>query len=138
MKATDFRIGNWIDSSEDGYFQIEEICKLSKDSLNQNVGARYRNGSFWTDCDSIIGIPITRDRLLKIGCRPMQNGVYIAVPNLKAELHFEIHSNTDEIVTILKSDFAEVIFDRIKYIHEVQNLYHSFTKEEITLAVRPF
>lgn len=138
MKATGFRIGNWIDSSEDGYYQIEELCKLSKSSLNQNVGARYRNGSFWTDCDSIIGIPLTKNRLLQMGCKPMQNGVYTSVTNLKAELHFEIHPNTDEIVTILKSDFSKVIFDRIKFIHEVQNLYYALTGEELVLAVNPF
>ena len=138
MKATDFRIGNWIDSSEDGYFQIEQLCKLSPDSMNQNVGARYRKGSFWTDCEAVIGIPLTKDRLLKMGCKPMQNGVWTSVTNLKAELHFEIHPNTDEIVTSLQSDFGEIIFDRIKYVHEVQNLYYSLTKEELVLAVTPF
>ena len=51
--------------------------------------------------------------------------------NLKAELHFEVFNNTSEIVTTIKSQFSDLILDRIKYVHELQNLYFSLTKSEL-------
>jgi len=76
-------------------------------------------------------IPLTEEWLLKIGGKPLENGYWISVSNLKAELHFELFKNTDEIVTTLKSQFCDLILDRIYYVHQLQNLYFALTNEEL-------
>jgi hypothetical protein len=78
-------------------------------------------------------IPLTEEWLLNFGGKPLENGYWISIYNLKAEFHFELFKNTDEIITTIKSQFADLILDRIKYVHQLQNLYFALTNEELTI-----
>lgn len=77
-------------------------------------------------------IPLNEERLLKFKeVKKFEDTIYLPLMNLKAEIHFEIYGK--EIVSIIKSDFAELILDPVKYIHQLQNLYFALTNEELTL-----
>jgi hypothetical protein len=77
-------------------------------------------------------IPLTEEWLLKfLEVKKFGGTIYLSLTNLKAEIHFEIYKN--DIVSIIKSDFAELILDPIKYVHQLQNLYFCLCGEELTI-----
>ncbi len=125
MKAIELRKGNYVNWDD------EFVNGMTTNSIHQfDIGLIHK----------ITPIPLTEEWLKKLGSRYVatdESLFWIPVSNLKAELHFEIYPNTDEIVTILKSDFGEIIFDRVFFVHELQNLYYALTKEELVLAVTP-
>lgn len=121
LKAKDLRIGNYvIFNTNDKPFQITPAGLLE---LSQIEGKP--NPYFY---DPVL---LNVDWLMRFGGKPLENGYWISVTNLKAELHFEVFNNTSEIVTTIKSQFSDLILDRIKYVHELQNLYFSLTKSEL-------
>lgn len=74
-------------------------------------------------------IPLTEERLIKLGAKGKNKMYWISLANLKAELHFEIFGS--EIVTSIKSDFSNLILDRLKYVHTLQNLFRVLTGNEL-------
>jgi hypothetical protein len=84
-----------------------------------------------------IPIPLTEEWLLKFSAKEMEGGYWISVANLKAELHFEVfkYTRTTEIVTTIKSQFSDLILDRIYDVHQLQNLYFALTNEELTYTL---
>lgn len=133
MNANELRIGNLI-LHDKNIVKVTEINNQSNGYCIYGIGL---NGytHYGNVADYFTPIPLTEDILLKCGGRPWESGLWIPIYNLKAELHFEIFKNTDEIVTNLRSQFCELIFDRIKYLHTLQNLVHSLTGEELKIEL---
>jgi hypothetical protein len=126
MKAKNYRIGNLIMFGELRHeMTYHDIRNLYESELvNKVPSGSYKD------------ILLTPEWLIKLGAKKNQlpNSYWISVANLKAELHFETYDNTDEIVTTLISQSCELILDRIKYVHEYQNLYYALTKCELSLS----
>jgi hypothetical protein len=139
MKTQEFRIGNWINSDEDGQYQIEEICRLSADSKNQNLGAKYRNGSFWTDLEHLEPIPLTDEWFIKWGF--FKDGEYWSRSIVDYNYCFRwrdwaknwafYQEYTDSSDT--KDDGVKYVisFD-IEFVHQLQNLWFALLHKEIT------
>ncbi len=129
MKANDLRVTNLIENDR----IVNAIIFIGYDSVElitpqgNNITARL---------ELIKPVLLTKDWLLKLGAKKNQlpNGYWLSVANLKAELHFETFDNTDEIVTTLIGQTCELILDRIKYVHDLQNIYYSLTKTELSVA----
>lgn len=121
MKATQLRIDNLV-----LIFGImtpvtaEIILRLSK--INENNKTAI----------NLTPIPLTEEWLIDLGAKGRISPLWISLTNLKSELHFECHES-GEIVTMLKGDFADLILDRLKYVHELQNLYFALTGTELTI-----
>ena len=127
MKASDLRIGNlyyyrvldqldpkkeWFEVSKIDYDDLRVIA--IKDEMNQDYQP----------------IPLNEEWLLKfLEVKKFGFTIYLPLTNLKAEIHFEMYKN--DIVSIIKSDFAELILDPIKYVHQLQNLYFALTGTEL-------
>lgn len=132
MRANELRIGNWIHSLEDGDYQIEQLCRYSNTSKNQNIGALYRNGSIWTDLEYIEPIPLTEDWLMKFGFE--SNG-----DEHEEEFYHKKHDCFGVKFTNFVEDGIAHIWDAsftgapIKYVHQLQNLVHALTGEELTV-----
>ena len=125
MNPQELRIKNYIyDIEESKYYQIEEICKLSEDSKNQNLGVRYRNGSFWSDISFIKPIKLTDEILLKCGFDKFDTigGCFF---------YNKIGIRIDYIL----GKFVLLGYDRCKlnYLHELQNLTYCLTNEELEI-----
>ena len=126
MDAKELRIGNWIldheaDPKKTIYYQVEEIQRLSNNkSLNQTLGVTYRKGSCWT-CD-VEPIPLTEEWLVKFGFDNLGDygwGIgyfHIRFRNIH-KFHFPLENR----------------LVRIKYVHQLQNLYFALTNEELKL-----
>lgn len=111
---SEFRIGNFY--TQKGSIIIEKIQPTTFVEINSGYLA-------------IEPIPLTDKILRVLGAKFTGKNYFISIPNLKAELHFEIFDK--EIVTTLKSDFCELILDNLKYAHRLQNLHFSLANREL-------
>ena len=141
MKVRELRIGNYIsgiyingDCSEyDSYEENEELCKVvGIDSVGfseYNIWVDGLEKSGIENYDSFEPIPITEEWLLKFGFE-------FNVLTNRSELddwRFDITkpANYDGF---LLCEGSTAITDRIKYVHQLQNLYFAFTGEELVLS----
>jgi hypothetical protein len=128
MKAKKFRIGNWIidyevEPEETIYYQVEEIQILSNDkALNQTLGVTYRNGSCWAF--DIEPVPLTEEWLLK--CGYVFTNIYQG---------FNQYRNGSVLELSITPNGFELFFNykwiKIKYVHQLQNLYFLLTENEL-------
>jgi len=136
LKANELRIGNWIADRGGKQWQIdhwESMNKVSaKTPVSMCMGILMEGHPLTEYVDYLKPIPLTEDWLIRFGGKPLKNGYWISITNLRGELHFETFNHTDEIVTTIKSQFSDLILDRIKYVHTFQNLYFALTGEELT------
>lgn len=116
MKATELRIGNYITddfASESAYFAVKELKKK----------ICYYGASFKATYKGLKPIPLTEEWLLKFG--------------------FDKHGSLKH-QAFTKDDFIirkELDFDyehesrskTLKYVHQLQNLYHALTGKELKL-----
>lgn len=143
MKATELRIGNWVQLNqfydETGplhriFVEVKEIKKERGYTTEYVVS--HVNGTTAFDDKFLAPIPLTEERLLKFG--------------------FEIHSDYSFRNFILpKNNFGvsqwmenkPVVgfeetgafywsygFRKIEYVHQLQNLFHALTGEELTIT----
>lgn len=130
INANELRIGNYV------FEKITNIfCEVTSINHEGNLRLFCNGGSVGANVDEVAPIPLTEEILLKFGGKPLENGFWISVYNLKAELHFEVFNNTSEIVTTIKSQFSDLILDRIKYVHQLQNLYFALTNIELQIKL---
>ena len=117
MKKDELRIGNYYNQ----FGNAEKVSWSTLKTLEESTTEQL-----W--CKPI---PLTEEWLLKFNeVRKFGGTIYLPLMNLKAEIHFEIYGN--HIVSTVKSDFAELILDPIKHVHQLQNLYFVLTNEELT------
>jgi hypothetical protein len=115
MKENELRVGVYI-------YYCEEVFEVDAECIKMHMGDDLD--------DAYRPIPLTEKWLLKfLEVKKFGFTIYLPLTNLKAEIHFEMYKN--DIVSIIKSDFAELILDPIKYVHQLQNLYFALTGEEL-------
>jgi hypothetical protein len=135
MKTTkELRLGNLVTEEVLGVVSVTGIKEFSVwiSGKNMTTEGALNNVEYHIDRYNIEPIPLTEEWLLKFGAKKnYPNLVWLPLSNLKAEIHFEIFG--DEIVTTIFSDYCDLILDRIKYVHQVQNLYFTLTGEELEL-----
>lgn len=129
MKAQELRIGN--------YYMIDGRCF----KMDIKMMYAFCSGSFLYDIDKILGIPLTEDILLKCGFT-VKSLIDIEQDRITVYHH--------EKLGYLSRDFAYAINDTneycemdnllklsvpMNYIHQLQNLFHSITGEELEVKL---
>ena len=129
-KLKDFRIGNYVQDFEcEPYiFQIEEIGKY----VGNELWAKYRKGSIKTKEPHPIEISSLWLEKLGFVKSPAGNSTYLSIPELKAEIHFEDFRGG--IVCVMYCSTGSFIPNEIKFVHQLQNLYHSITGNELEVS----
>lgn len=134
LHPEDIRPGVYLIAPDGNLFKADGFFYDGDDKLHIVM-----NGSNGLSLFSCSGIPLTESVLIAVGAKKHNfTTIWMPVTNLKSELHFEVFENTPEIVTTLisaMSDPAKLIFDRIRYLHELQNLYRSLTGTDLTINV---
>ena len=134
MEAKNLRIGNLVGIEEtalhaDGCNHLEaifEIEELKKDVV-QFKG--YHAGEYYKD---LKGIKLNEGMLSLYGFkRSSEKLIYIPIPQIKSEIHFEKHAYGNVIT--LQSSVGMFIPNDIEYFHELQNLFFTITGEELEL-----
>jgi len=130
ISLQDLRVGNWVIVDKNGVKFEERLLSINGYSNKFNTIEDPHYDYIYT----IQPIELDTKWLLKLGCRQMfksSKEYFIGLPNIKCELHFQTYLNTKEIVTTLKGDFTELILDRVRYVHELQNIYYTLTKDNL-------
>jgi hypothetical protein len=117
MKAEELRIGNYvkdIHSSDKGYWKVvsltERLCKF---------------GVYRIKYDQLVPIPLTEEWLLKFGF------IHTVAFHLG---NFMVGWNADDFVNDVYSfAFDHKILCKLKYVHQLQNLYYALTGTELLL-----
>lgn len=114
LKATDLRVGNWVNNNEEHY------------QITSATIAQLERGD-----STAKPIQLTEEWLVKFGFvkSPANNSIYLSVPELKAEVHFEDFRGA--LVCVLYWSTGSFIPNDIKYVHNIQNLYHALTGQEL-------
>ena len=135
MEAKNLRIGNLVGIEEtaihaDGCNHLEaifEIEELKKDVV-QFKG--YHTGEYYKDLKELK----LNDGLLSLYGfkRSSDNLIYLPIPQIKSEIHFERHAYGNVIT--LQSSVGMFIPNDIEFFHELQNLFFAITGTELELT----
>jgi len=119
LKASELRIGNLI-IRDKHILHVQFIDRFGK--INQASDDKFNP------------IPLTEEWLLNLGFKrtPANNSIYLPIPQLKAEIHFELFRGV--LVCVLYCSTGSFIPSDIKYVHALQNLYQALTGTELTLT----
>ena len=136
MKTTELRLGNWIQGvrtyKDKTYTDIPMFVEAI---FNDTIYADFEDNvtDVWEYTESEIqGIPLTNEALKQCGFKPTNFGAethimavewsYLRLKQIGNEVSVELSHKPNEIF-------------RIKYVHELQNLYFTLTKEELTIKL---
>lgn len=119
MEAKDLRIGNWVHNDEVGEFQCnaDTISFLEKEPFKNIL-------------NPIEAIPLSEQWLKRFGAAsafpndPQNNVLQLG------ELAMLLQSEGNLFVQV---DFNEAEGMTIKYVHQLQNLYHALTGHELNI-----
>lgn len=122
MKATELRIGNYIDRG-DCICTVETLDR--KGATTTPIGSNY-------DLDKKTGlnpIPLTEEWLLKFGFKKEKNVNENTYPDFRKR-SVELLTNVNGFYVLNRNEG----FTDIHYLHQLQNLYYALTGEELTLT----
>ena len=121
MTVSELRIGNWV--AHDGFpFYIRDVEDLS------DIERTLKHGTFTP-------IPLTEDWLRKFGFEDnsyamfykyVDNEFFITV-SFKDYAHTQLSEHPVEV-----NDYSLPL--NCKYVHQLQNLFHALTGEELTIT----
>ena len=117
----DFRCGNLVEFEGEVY-EIDSISSVFP-TLNT-----HKFGVGVVDWDNIKPIELTEEWLAKLGLEKEDNHWSVLDPMLRfAIIEGRLHCS------IGHDDFG-IVYQVIDYVHQLQNLFHSLTTEELTLT----
>jgi len=146
IEAKELRIGNLVtDEFYDSCKTIIEVDSISDRGINlfiEDDGNYPECAQTWIESekrfDTIFGIPLTDEWLFKFGFSKNENDV-LQIETTLMPLSITLSDNyPDEkykawVYEDEKSRY-HIISNNIKHVHQLQNLYHALTNEELTLT----
>jgi hypothetical protein len=124
MKAKDLMIGNLVERDNN----ILEVIRISKDVINCET--LITSKGLKTNSGRIIPIPITLELLDKLGLR-IENQPNEDIEYFYNESRFNLVHKT--YFNVYYFCFDNIVLKKIKYIHEVQNLFYLLADIELKL-----
>ena len=125
MKESELRIGNWVKVSDvKGPIQVSPLGE----------GLDF-NFIFIGGNREVKPIPLTEEWLIKFGFYKNENGEPEIQTGHERGLSISMSDNPYKYTAwhVLLTEFRYYpMNDRIEYVHQLQNLYHSLTGEELT------
>jgi hypothetical protein len=125
MKASELRIGNWVNHQEHKCVRVTDID-------SKNIGYDWHDGdrSGWYDIDDFKPIQLTEEWLVKFGFEKKYQTFEFKGLNIDGTVvHFSFDKWCSEY-DIENCDFIEIPAE-CKYVHQLQNLYFALTNEEL-------
>lgn len=126
IKANEIRLGNWVkvtfDDADINFFAKIDAIKKSK------VMVRH-----WHPIDKIVPIPLTIDIMAKAGFKKYEEKQNDAIGDsieIWEQSGFEVFFDIYGCLIIKDYHFN---INRPQYLHQLQNLYHALSGEELTI-----
>jgi len=137
-KANELRIGNYVASS--GNPKNEETWVIGKVHSISSMDSQFEQIEVETDEDftwffkgNYFGIPLTEKWLLDFGFKTIMVNLYkLSIENWK-ELYVSLNSDGN-VHFYISNGFNEIVIRSGKLcVHHIQNVFHDFTGEELTI-----
>ena len=127
IDSRELRIGNWVtDEFFDTFKTFIKVDSINNKGINLEIeddGKWAEIAKIWIGCEynfeSLFGIPLTEEILLKCGFGKWLGLYSQNTFTLSTNNHIEYEHTQTSV--------------KIKYLHELQNLYFAIKKEELTI-----
>lgn len=124
MKASELRIGNYIQDKNGRSIEILKVAHIGEEMINYWMESAYQS------------IPITEEWLLKFGFEKdeyiQQDWSYAL--NTKARVSLVYYKGDPSCFSIYHDDKPlDFPGGRVTYVHQLQNLYFALTGTELTI-----
>lgn len=130
MKSKELRIGNligWHDGNREDFLPIEIQGIVGKRiHVNVNGSNQFCHESY----QSFLPIPLTEEWLLKFGFEK-HNNLFFSNHDYFSYIELGAYG-CDGLYGYCLND-EKSIYHKLKYVHQLQNLYFALTNEELTL-----
>ncbi|WP_293933116.1 hypothetical protein [Sphingobacterium sp. UBA6645] len=121
LRATDLRIGNYIKDTDTN--RVGQVVWFSK----KKIGVKLEHSTIWQTVDEYSPIPLSEEVLLK--CGAVLHGIEYIIKASALPVKIRFHSG------IAYCEMGNVYLgDRIKYLHELQNLIYILCGKEIEVS----
>lgn len=133
VSPTDLRLGNWLYDSKPSGFPMQ-VSALGKDWVQLNFDGN--EGDVFENTDKeIYPIPITKELIVKsLNAEPLGDDYSVKLGDYRY-IYFRI--NNDGYISIdffnYDDNSENEICDGIRYVHELQNVYHTLTNKELKI-----
>ena len=139
IQATELRIGNFIGMNLEEYpnnfftaLEIGETMKVYEGLITLKGAAIKRVETSFMYVDDFEPIPLNEDWLVKLGFTKERNSIDSADLFIKKDIVFVL---TGEHYTVSwNSVTINLIPAKVKFVHELQNLFYCLTGTELTLT----
>ena len=120
MKANELRIGNYV--------KAPKGARYNNDVIQFGIHEFLKIAECVYDIEDFEPIPLTEEWLLKFGltrieCNQGEYYPYTDINIVKVDEYYRLEVGSDEYV----------IGYKIKYVHQLQNLYFALTNKELTV-----
>jgi len=127
ITVRDLRIGNYIKIYGDK-FHFQEVLQINRGSIG------IEDDEFeCVEINEVNPIPITEKWLTSLGFKFVIRNMYML--RLNNEIQLQFYENQDEFIVIAIGQYDSALIHtdlkKIKYIHQLQNLYFALTGEEL-------
>ena len=131
ITPNDLRLGNWLYYTEKTKFSMQ-VCALGKDWVELNI--EDNDGDpFDINGDDIFPIPFSVELLSELSKNIICDGYFMYIgPNSDLEVSIEIKDGVISLIPSVNAD-EYAIGKHIKYVHELQNLYHALIGKELEI-----
>ncbi|MBP8934156.1 MAG: hypothetical protein KBG68_00400 [Prevotella sp.] len=133
VSPTDLRLGNWLYDSQHSGFPMQ-VYALGKDWVQLNFDGN--EGDVFENTDKeIYPIPITKELIVKsLNAEPLGDDYSVKLGDYRY-IYFRI--NNDGYISIdffnYDDNSENEICDGIRYVHELQNIYHDLAEKELEI-----
>ncbi len=133
VSPTDLRLGNWLYYSQPSGFPMQ-VYALGKDWVQLNFDGN--EGDVFENTDKeIYPIPITKELIVKsLNAEPLGDDYSVKLGDYRY-IYFRI--NNDGYISIdffnYDDNSENEICDGIRYVHELQNIYHDLAEKELEI-----
>lgn len=133
MKASELRIGNWVNSEGIFYATDQPYAKIGAIGPGKSIGLERTNTSSLDggDTDQIAPIPLNEEWLIKLGFVRVSS--YDDEWCIESYRHFRIAFDRDGDIGTAHLGRYKGTYKIIDYVHQLQNLYFALTGTELTI-----
>lgn len=148
LKASDLRIGNWVEITEKAAGHAIDTCHVPEGfSMDNRI---HQVGGIDSECidlivceeyfefypEDIVGVPITEDWLKQFGFVLFESGFKknLTTDNfiiIEDDMSYGLYDNSN--LYQLGCGFTPCLGAEIEHVHQLMNLFHALTGEELTL-----
>jgi len=143
IKSTELRIGNWVKDDKDRIGSVHLMTMLNG-VYTLHLLPYLSSNHFHKKLSQLKPIPLSEEILLKAGFKKhgkvvsylsLNTGLSDGYDDVEALLNWSdfTEKNEGELLFVFEGKGRWINISHIKYLHQLQNLFHALTNTELTI-----